>query len=768
VSDSKPVSAELSRDLNLFHVTMMGLGMMIGAGVFIGIGISTHHAGPGGVVLTFALSGLIALFTAMSFAELSSAIPRAGGAYNFARIAFGRAPSFLAGWMEWFASSVAGSLYAVVFASYTLSYLDGVLKLGLDESGMFVAMRVVAVAIASLFLYVNYRGASETGKIGALFTVGQMLFVLSIAGIGIVAAAVDPQRMRNFQPFLPNGWGVLLVTMGFIYVAFEGFEVIAQAGDEVIEPRKNIPKAMLYSVLIVTVTYVAVSFATMVAVKEVPTGSSAKAVWEWIGSQGPAGNPGEHGFREAVNRLVPYGGLVVTLAVIFSSTSALNATVYSATRASYALGRDRMLPARFAKISRKRRTPYVALAMTGVIVLTVAGFLPTRDVASCASMMFLFLFFLVNVCAIKIRRNMGDELQYGYLMPLFPVFPVLAIILQALLAANIIHMSVLAWVIAPAWILAGVGIYFLYSRSHAATTEDEILIFQEQRARQEGAGYRIMVSVANPTNALELVRNTYRLCGAVSRTQKPSVQLLHMVPVPSQVPLADAGKYMLEGKEAVLETMLYVGAQYPTSTHIRYCRNVARGIVSAVREKHVDLLIMGWHGGRRYRRDPFRIGSTVDPVLERVPCNVVILKDCGGERKFARVLVPLAGGPNGAYALEVASILAEPEQGQVTALTVRTGKTTVNVEAFVDAQIPRLHLPRENIHTRTVNSRNVADAILAEAQEHDLVVIGCSLEPRLRQVARDPLPQVIAQRCDKPMAMVKVSGGMRSWIKRWI
>ena len=149
MSDSRRVSTELSRDLNLFQVTMMGLGMMIGAGVFIGIGISTHKAGPGGVVLTFALNGLIALFTAMSFAELSSAIPRAGGAYNFARIAFGRAPSFLAGWMEWFASSVAGSLYAVVFASYTLSYIDGLLGLGLDEGGMFVAMRVVAVAIAS-------------------------------------------------------------------------------------------------------------------------------------------------------------------------------------------------------------------------------------------------------------------------------------------------------------------------------------------------------------------------------------------------------------------------------------------------------------------------------------------------------------------------------------------------------------------------------------------------------------------------------------------
>ncbi|MCK4975121.1 MAG: amino acid permease, partial [Sulfurimonas sp.] len=98
------VTSELSRELSLFHVTMMGLGMMIGAGIFLGVGNSIHQAGPGGVLLTFALNGVLAIFTAMSYAELSSAIPRAGGAYNFARIGFGRGTSFIAGWMEWFAS----------------------------------------------------------------------------------------------------------------------------------------------------------------------------------------------------------------------------------------------------------------------------------------------------------------------------------------------------------------------------------------------------------------------------------------------------------------------------------------------------------------------------------------------------------------------------------------------------------------------------------------------------------------------------------------
>jgi len=260
------VHAELSRDLNLFHITMMGLGMMIGAGVFIGIGNVMQKAGPGGLLLTFSLNGLIAIFTAMSYAELSSAIPRAGGAYNFARIGFGRGTSFIAGWMEWFASSVAGSLYAVVFATYTLDFLK---QLDLiDASVIPVAQKVVALAIALLFIYINYRGTSETGKIGAFFTLGQMTLIGGIGVIGIVTAVLDPARMQNFKPFIhPDGILTVLVTMGFTSVAFEGFEVIAQAGDETIDPKRNIPKAMLYSVLIVTLTYVGVSFASVISVK---------------------------------------------------------------------------------------------------------------------------------------------------------------------------------------------------------------------------------------------------------------------------------------------------------------------------------------------------------------------------------------------------------------------------------------------------------------------------------------------------------------------
>ncbi|MFC1497029.1 amino acid permease [Verrucomicrobiota bacterium] len=764
MADKHQISSELSRELSLFHITMMGLGMMIGAGVFIGMGNAILHAGPGGVVLTFALNGVLALFTAMSYAELSSAIPRAGGAYNFARVGFGRETSFLAGWMEWFASSVAGSLYAVTFAIYTVRFLSVTGALDHVIIDVFDLEKIVAVIVAAFFIYINYRGASETGRIGAFFTLGQTLFLVVIGVVGIVTVVKDPSRLQNFQPFMPEGWGKLLITMGFTYVAFEGFEVIAQAGDEAIDPRRNLPKAMLYSVFIVTIIYIVVAFAAVIAVKDVGT-----EPWKWIGQFK------EKGFGEAVSRLMPAGNLLLTLAVIFASTSALNATIYSATRASYALGRDRMLPSFFAKISKTRKTPWVALLFTGLIIIIIATVLPTMDVASSASIMFLFLFFLVNLCVIKIRRNMSDELTYGFIMPFFPLFPIVAIIGQVILAAWLVHMSVIAWIVAPVWILSGALIYRLYSKSRVETSEHEILVFEEEKA-PEGSEYKIMVAVANPDNALNMIRHTYTLCAV----KDARVEILHMVPVPDQVPLSDAGLYMLEGKEAVTETMLYLAPQFPSSSTIRYCRNVARGIVSAAREKKADMLIIGWRGSSAAFPDSprasgrgFVLGSTVDPVVERVPCNVVVLKNCQ-DQKFKHILVPVAGGPNSAFAFEIAGVLAEKNAGKITAFTVGSGERIerFDIEEFVENNMEKISLPRTRINIKISNKSDVVSSILKEIdnekEEYDLVVMGYTRQSQLRRMRRASAPESVARLCSKPFVMVKASGGIKSWVKRWM
>jgi len=748
----KPVETELSRDLTLFQITMMGLGMMIGAGVFLGIGNSIFVAGPGGALLTFSLNGIIAMFTALSYAELSSAVPRAGGAYNYARIGFGQGPSFIAGWMEWFASSVAGSLYAVTFAIYVVRYLEVLHLMIWWPFSISIAEKVLAVCVAVFFFSINYRGAAETGKIGAIMTLGQTLFLLVIGAIGMVVVIKDPSRFQNFDPFLPHGWSKLLITMGFTYVAFEGYEVIAQAGDEAIDPRKNLPKAIIFCIFIATITYVSVVFAAVVAVKAGSPGVTG-APWEWIGQFR------ERGFGEAVARLIPMGNFLLTLAVIFASTSALNATIYSATRALYALGRDQMVPTFFARISLKRKTPWTALATVGILVLTVIIFLPVIDVASSASMMFLLLFFLVNICVIKVRWHMGDELKYGYLMPLFPVFPIIAIICQAVLAVWLVHMSLIAWIVVPVWIFGGFGIYRYYSKFHYKPTEHDIIVLEEDEI-VEADKYQVMVAVANPENSIKMVRTTRKLC----RAKNASIKLINMVRLPDITPLPNLDGHLLPGREAILEAMLYLEPFFPVTTTISHCHNVARGILSTVRQKRINLLIMGWHG--KPRSSGFRFGSTIDPIIERCPCDVVILKETGNGL-FNRILVPIAGGPNSSFAVEIAGILCEDE-GIICALSVITDSEKFSVENFIDSQYPVSGLNGENIITKTVHNADVVSAIIEEAKNYDLIVMGCTRKPSIYQIAKESIPEKIARLSSKPFIMVNKAQGVKSLIKRWI
>jgi APA family basic amino acid/polyamine antiporter len=745
------ITTELSRNLTLLHVTMMGVGMMIGAGVFIGVGNSIGIAGPGGVILTFALNGIIALFTAMSYAELSSAIPKAGGAYNFARIAFGRGTSFLAGWMEWFASSVAGSLYAVTFALYTIHYLTQLGIINVSGQQLILLEKTAAALIAGFFIIINYRGASETGTLGAIFTLGQTVTLAFIALVGIITVIAEPARLANFQPFLPNGWDKLLITMGFTYVAFEGFEVIAQAGDEVVEPRRNLPKAMLYSILIVVFTYIGVAFAAIVAVRDV-----GQPAWLWIGSHGGKG------FGEAISRLMPsFGSILVTITVIFASTSALNATIYSATRASYALGRDNMLPPIFSKLHIKRRTPHIALMFTAAIVIGVAVFLPTVHVASAASMMFLYLFFMVNICVLRIRRHMIDEMTYGFVMPLFPIPPIAAILLQAILAIWLIHMSKIAWVIGPAWVLSGIAIYHFYSKYNAKPTQDEIVVLQEEPIPKK-ENYRILISVANPSTAVPLAMNCYRFCKAKGSSSE--VEVIHMVPVPPQVPLSDASKYVSMGEEAILEAMIYLSPRYPFGSTTRYCRNIARGIISAATERKADLLIMGWQG---HRRRGFILGSTVDPVLEQAICNIAVFKDCRKSR-YTSILVPYAGGPNAAFTLETASTMVDNDKGRIVVFNIsRPGNPTQDIDAFLDETTHRLNISRSIFETRYAVSHDILNTLIEEANNHDLVVIGATGDSLFRQRITRSLPEDFARNCKIPLVMVKAKHPINSFIKRW-
>ena len=221
-----------------------------------------------------------------------------------------------------------------------------------------------------------------------------------------------------------------------------------------------------------------------------------------------------------------------------------------------------------------------------------------------------------------------------------------------------------------------------------------------------------------------------------------------MVPVPEAVTLSDSEPYKLEGKEGIIETILYLSGRFKVNTTLRYCRNIARGIVSAVREKRIDMLVMGWHGGRS-KTSHFALGSTIDPIIERAACDVVIMKNCDS-RPCKKILIPVAGGPNSSLALRVADMVADKDV-ELTVFSVVTRRMNFDPSAIISKELDNIKTPTEQITHKSVVSENVEEAILKEAENYDMMVIGATRSSHIFQAS---LPESIASKCDKPIIMV--------------
>ncbi|MFB6197461.1 MAG: APC family permease, partial [Halobacteriaceae archaeon] len=235
--------AELTRDLSLFDITMIGVGAMIGAGIFVLTGLAAGQAGPA-LITAFAFNGVITILTGMVYAELGSTVAEAGGGYLWVREALGHGQAFLAGWMSWFAHAVAGSLYALGFGSFTTLLLVKYFGVGTAGLAIPTVEKVFAVFAGVLFTYINFRGAKETGMAGNLVTLLKVFIILIFVIVGIGSILGDPNGADSFRPYFPRGLGGVFTAMGLTFIAFEGYEIIVQSGEEVVNPQKTIPKAI--------------------------------------------------------------------------------------------------------------------------------------------------------------------------------------------------------------------------------------------------------------------------------------------------------------------------------------------------------------------------------------------------------------------------------------------------------------------------------------------------------------------------------------------
>jgi APA family basic amino acid/polyamine antiporter len=775
--DEEVIGTDFARELTLVDVTLLGVGAMIGGSIFVLSGLAAGVSGPA-LILAFALNGFITIFTGMVYAELGSAIPEPGGGYLWVRTALGRSQAFLSGWMSWFAHAVAGSLYILSFGSFVTLIITRFLGLPVGLSPQQL-QQLFAVLAAVVFTYVNYCGAKETSRAENIVTTVQLLIIGVFIIAGVATMVGRPTTVAaNFEPFFPNGVGGVFLAMGLTFIAFEGYEIIVQSGREVVNPRENIPKAVFYSMLAVVTVYILVGVVLIGAVEVTPALLETARTTDSIGgSTVPAlppdpavwqvlGHLGEFGLAQAAGQFLPLGTLVILLTGILSSLAALNATTFSSSRVGYALGRDRVFPDVFERIHPDHQTPHVSVLLSGTLIAVFAVALPLAQVAAATDLMFLLLFLQVNYSMIRIRREHGDELDYGYLSPYFPYVPIVGILTKLFLAVYFFNYSPLAWAIALGWILAGVGVFFLYSRGKVHRTElaREIRVISEERSAAERP-FRVLVPIANPETAPRLVRTAV----AIARENDGELLLTTVVSIPVQTPLKEGERYVGTERELLRDAMRYVPPDVPVHRTVTIGRTPGRSIVSMAYRYDSDLVVLGWRGRRR-RRD-FVLGSTIDVVVEDAPCDVLVAKLRGTERP-TNVLLPTDGSAHAERAEGFAAAFVRASGGRLTLLTVASDPDADR--DYLETRARRLADLGVPVTTSVVVSSNVSGAILAYAREHviDTVVVGATRQGWLMRAVFGDVPETVGERFEGEVFLVKrynpVQSVVRSWVRKWM
>ncbi|MHC4778907.1 MAG: amino acid permease, partial [Planctomycetota bacterium] len=648
--------------MTLFHAVMIGVGAMIGAGIFVLTGTAAGMAGPA-LILAFALNGFIALLTAASYAELGSCFPEAGGGYLWVKEGLPQPSGFLSGWMSWFAHAVACSFYALAFGAFA-GELMAMAGVPLHDSAFLSALvtKGFAVFACLVFTWINFRGAGETGMAEALVTIAKIVVIILFLITGAVAfLRATPESFQRFGDFFPKGFEGVLVAMGFTFIAFEGYEIIAQCGEELKDPKRNIPRSIFISMAAVVPIYILVA---VIAIGAVDSGDQLS--WVFLGENG------ELGMIRAADDFMYVKGLgavIFLIGGIFSTMSALNATIYSSSRVSFAMGRDKNLPAVFGKIHSKRKTPAVALFVSTAFIILMAVSLPIHSVASATDIMFLFLFMFVNVALINLRRHRPD-LERGFKVPLVPWVPLFAVATNALIAGYLFAEYPLAIPIVGGYIAVGVLIYFVYARRQEISSYGLRTLFEAapgaEARKEEKKGDRILVPIANPLSTPGLMR----LARVLARHREGDITVLNAVSLPFQTPLSQ-GAEMLDEARAIIEEAKEIRLPAPVSERLdretrkpeiqevaKVCHKVPAAIVETVRERKIDVVVLGWAGKIR-RRDYF-FGNVLDETVMNVDCHVVMLTKPGTPflETTKRLLVPFITPRHSRLAFQTALAVA--------------------------------------------------------------------------------------------------------------
>jgi APA family basic amino acid/polyamine antiporter len=444
----------LRRSMGLAQLTLLGISSVVGTGIFFVLGTAVPKAGPG-VVLSFVVAAVVAGLAALCYVELAGAIPVAGSTYSYTYASLGEGVAYLVAWCLILEYGVAVSTVAVSWGQYLNELTDALFGFTLPDAisqppgagGVVNIPALVVVLLCSLLLA---RGTRESARLNAV-----MVCVKLSVLVLFVAVAFTAFRAGHFADFAPHGASGIGVAASAVFFSYVGFDTVATASEEVRNPRRTIPLALLLTLGAVTVLYILVSLA---AVGAQPTGR--------FGAQAGAG---EAVLAEILRDVTGAGWPVVLLSAgaVVSIFSVVLVTLYGQTRILFSMARDGLVPEIFRRVDRKRHTPVGNTWIVGAGVGALAAFVPLQYLADLTSMGTLVAFVAVAAAVVVLRRIAPDAPR-PYKVPLYPVVPIVS-------AASCLYLAWLlpgiTWALFGGWLVLAAVLYLVFGRRHSALRE---------------------------------------------------------------------------------------------------------------------------------------------------------------------------------------------------------------------------------------------------------------------------------------------------------
>ncbi|WP_231442870.1 amino acid permease [Brevibacterium zhoupengii] len=450
VEDTQDASTGgLRRTFGVFQLTMISVGATLGTGILVILGEAVPIAGPA-VWLAFILAGITALLSAVSYAEMAGMVPVSGSSYSYSYATLGEGVAWVCGWclvLEYAVSVAAVAVGAADYVNETLRIFGLSLPPslsagpGIAESpgGVINLSALIVVLLATVLLM---RGAKESGIVNTIIVFVKLGILVFFAIVAFTAF-----KAGNFTPLLPMGAAGVTAAASSVFFSYIGFDAASTAGEEAKNPKRDLPRAIILSMVIVTTMYVLVAVAAIGARE-----------WQWFETSTAP-------LVQIVHEITQSNLAVFIFAVsaVLAILSVVITVLYGQSRILLTMSRDGMVPRVFGIVSPRTGTPLVGTLVTGVLVAITAALIPLGELANATSIGTLFAFCLVNIAVIYLRVKRPD-LPRSFKVPFGPIIPILGSLACAFLMVNL---GGTTWIVFGLWMVVGFVVYLTYSRRHS-------------------------------------------------------------------------------------------------------------------------------------------------------------------------------------------------------------------------------------------------------------------------------------------------------------